>query len=210
MTDAPLTIGAIENGMIARLVDAATSGALGYTWRNAEKSYPDDWEAYLEKVEVRGPSFWVTFAGWDRAWETDTGNVRIENAVFGVTVCGQSKRNERASRHGADGPGEVGSYQLLVDAMLLLAGSTLGLDIDRLRPGAGRAVAMPANHRSLGLSFFAMPFTTDFELVKAEDDSLSDFEILHANWDIPPFVEITGLPADARADATDITELEQP
>jgi phage gp37-like protein len=216
MTDVPVSIGGIENAMIARLVDAATSGALGYVWRLAE-SYPDDWEAYLGKVNVRGPAFWVTFAGWDRAWQTDTGNLRIENAMFGITVCAESKRNERASRHGAAGPGEIGSYQLLLDAALLLSGSSLGLDIDRLRPGPARAVAMPSDKQAQGLSFFAMPFMTDFEIEPVEGDSISPFEILHANWDIPPFgtgpagaIDRGNLPDDFRADATDIIHLEQP
>ncbi len=209
-----VTIGAIESAIVAAIDAAGTPERFGYAFRQVD-SYPDDWEAYLGNRETLGPSAWVTFAGWDKATRMSSGNLRIEGAMFGVTVCGQSKRNERASRQGGPMVGEVGSYQILMDVLLLLSGSDLGLNIDNLEPGPARVVAMPAEKRRLGLSWFAMPFTTDFELAPPDDDTLGDLELVHANWDSPlrgqgPNGPIGALPDDFHADATDIIELEQP
>lgn len=209
----PITLGAVENAILAKLAEAQPD--LGYKWKTLE-SYPDDWPAYLAaRREMRGPAGWVTCAGWDRAWETDAGNIRLEGVIFGVTVCGQSKRNEKASRHGGESDGEIGSYQLIQDVVLILAGNDLGLDIDRLEPGAGRPVAAPEDYRKQGLAFFATPFTTNLELVRSQGD-FAPFSTLHANWDIPPFgagpagvIDAADLPQDATSDATDNLQLEQ-
>jgi phage gp37-like protein len=212
-------IAAIENGILARL--RAAEPLLGYQWRTCE-SFPEDWESAIgAKTEIRAPAAWVTFAGADDVVEETSGVITM-TGTFYLLVGAQSARNETAQRHGGS-PAEPGSYQLAEDSLRLLAGSNLGLDISRLKPGDLRQVRIPDAMRKRGISVLAQVYTTRFSIEPAGDDSIEPFEVFHANWDIPSFGSgSTGpidadpvaagvqIPDDEHADATDHVELEQP
>ena len=122
-------IAVIENAILARLKDAADAGGLGYKFSLLE-SYPEDWDAYFkDKGNWRGTAAWVTFAGCGQQERSDDGMVHWP-ATFFLIVAAESSRNETARRHGETGAAaQPGSYQMLIDAVMLLAGDDLGLPI---------------------------------------------------------------------------------
>jgi len=210
-------IAAIENAILARLADAGESGLLGYRFRSLE-SYPEDWDAYLkDKRDWKAPAAWVVFTGADEIMELDTGQVRL-TAQFGLVVAAENKRNETATRHGGPVASEPGSYQLLIDAVSLLAGADFGLDIDRIEIGVVRQVRPVAALIERNVSMFAIELVTAFGIVQPDSDGdPQPFTAFHANWDVPPFGGIDAapgtpgiqLPDDVHADAVDHVELPQ-
>ena len=212
-------IAAIENAVIARLQAAADAGALGYSWALLE-TYPADWDAYFKnKAQINAPAAWVTFGGFEQIERSNDGP--IGTAAIGVVVAARNLRNETATRHGRDVPAgakpEVGSYQLMLDAMGLLAEQDFGLDISALELVEVRSVDGAGIAALRSMSLFALRFRTQLtiELLSFGDGGPVDFEAFHANWDVPPFGGIDAdpaapgvqLPDDARADATDHLEL---
>ena len=183
-------IAQIELAMLAALKAAGIAGVLGYQWQTLE-TYPEEWDAYLkDKRDWRAPAAWVVFAGADNSVITSMGTVRLEGARFGLVVAAENKRNETATRHG--GPGataaaEPGSYQLILDVSAVLSGSTLGLDINALEPGAIRSVRPFEALKERNVSMFATMFVTAFEFTSLPGgDELDDFNTLHLDWDVPP------------------------
>lgn len=218
-------IAQVELAILAALRAAGESGVLGYKWQTLE-TYPEEWDRYLkDKRDWRAPGAWVVFAGADSSFVTSTGSVRLEGARFGLVVAAENKRNETATRHGGPGAAAVaepGSYQLILDAIAILAGSTLNIDIDALEPGAIRSVRPFEALKERNVSMFATMFVTAFEFTSLPSgEGLDDFNTLHLDWDVPPFGGIDGdpdqggiqLPAPAAgpgsADATDHLTLPQ-
>src|SRR5690606_10086784 len=106
---------------------------------------------------------------------------------------------------------EPGSYQLFLDAIGLLAGQTLGLDIDRIKITQAREVNRTAAMRKAKLSLYAIKLETamSVEPLTIGDGNLAPFETFHANWDIPPHGNVgPAIPDDGNADATDTIMLE--
>ena len=206
-------IAAIENAMLARLKAASDADLLGYRFRDLD-SYPEDWDQYLkEKLEWRAPAAWVVFAGAEAPPRSDSAEVRYPGSFF-LVVAAENSRNETARRHGGEGAGEPGSYQLVQDAIALLAYSDLGLpEISPLMPGAIRTAARPAALATRNCSLLAVAFATDFPVPLVTDldgDAPVPFTDFHVNWDVQPFGNVTPpLPADETADATDHVELPQ-
>lgn len=217
-------IGAIENAMIGIPVAAGVNGVLGYKYRTHE-TYPADWDEYFkEKTNWRAPAIWAVFAGTTGMTLLGTDDILVE-AQFGLVVAAESLRNEEASRHGhtADnGKLTPGSYQLALDALRLLSGNSLGLDIQALQPKPLRLVRPSALMIERRASLIALQFETSFTLSPLDPNAdLADFERLHIDWDVPPFGGVDGdldedgiqLPAPAAGpgsgDASDTIELPQ-
>lgn len=207
-------IALVEKAMLARLKAAADAGELGYAWRTLE-SYPEDWDAYLKnEAAFRAPAAWAVFGGIDRFESSDAGGGRAI-CTFGLAVAAENLRNEAATRHGvaiAGKPGEPGSYQLLVDAIRLLAGQDFGLDIDALEFVEAQFVPPPKDLGNRHVSLIALRFETAIgvEALAFDAAAPAPFTRFHANWDVPAFGNLAApLPADATADATDSVELEQ-
>lgn len=197
-------IGDIENAMLARISAASEAGLLGYRLRTV-KSYAADLDERLEAEELRNqfPAVWIVFSGWAQPVERG-GRIWSYFPTYTLVVGARNLRNDRATRHGVEGSGEVGSYQLLTDMNALLLGQRLGLEIEPLEPGPARSLYNGELARQQ-LSLYALDWRTRFEL--APDDELAglgDFETFNANWDIPPHGNVSReLPADDTADATD-------
>jgi phage gp37-like protein len=218
-------IAATENAILDRLRVAGTSGVLGYRYGTLD-SYPEDWDEYLkEKGEWTSPAAFVVFAGCDRATRGPANETRWP-ANFFLVVAAENIRNETARRHGgkrSDGtphPAEPGSYQLMLDAVALLAWSDLGLPLNApLSVGAARLVRTPAQIAKRNVSMYAIALATEFDVPSVVDvaDAPVPFTAFHVNWDIPPFGNVDAapgtpgvqIPADATADATDHLELPQ-
>jgi phage gp37-like protein len=182
-------IAAIENAMLNSLRAAADANLLGYRWQTLT-TYPDNWDEYLaEKADWRAPAAWAVFAGASELRATDIGRVRVGSAEFGLVVAAENLRNETETRHGGPVAAEPGSYQLAMDALRLLAGSSLGLDIDLLRPVRIAQVRPFAALKQRRVSMFALQFRTGFEiaLADAEVSDLSDLGAVHIDWDVPAF-----------------------
>src|SRR3546814_3734286 len=107
-----------------------------------------------------------------------------------VVLAAESLRNnETFQLHGE--PNEPGSYQLLMDAMKLLRGQTLGLgdDIDALEIGAVRSVRPTPMIMERKLSVFALEVRTTLYIDTSDteaNDDIGNFATTHANWDIKP------------------------
>ena len=218
-------IGQIENAILARLRAASDSSQLGYAFRTLE-TFPTEWDdLFKEKGEWKAPAAWAGFSGSGIPPRGDGFSVRVP-ANFFVVVAAENARNETARRHGgktAAGepiPAEPGSYQLAMDAIGVIAYSSLGLDIDILLPGAIREVRRTVLMARRNVSLYAIEFSTAFTIplvIDAAADAPVPFTDFHVNWDIPPFGNVDGdpdtagvqIPADATADATDHVELPQ-
>ncbi len=184
-------IAQIELAILAALKGAEAAGVLGYKWKTSE-TYPEEWDTYLkDKRDWRAPGHWVVFAGADDSYVTSMGRVRVEGARFGLVVAAENKRSETATRHGGPGAAaaaEPGSYQLILDAIAILGGSTLGLDINALEPGPIRSVRPFEALKERNVSMFATMFVTAFEFTSLPSgEELDDFSTLHLDWDVPAF-----------------------
>lgn len=201
-------IAAIENAVIDVLRDAGTDGRLGYVYRTLE-TYPDEWDEYLKDLKgpLRTPGAWAVFLGIVSMELSDDG-VTYGLARFALVMAAQNLRNETGTRHG--GGGEPGSYQLGIDAVGLLAGNSLGLDIGRINPRRLALVGRTPEMRTNKLSLIAFEWETRIPITQLiADGELASFETFHANWDVPPFGGIgPDLPDDEPADATDTVTLE--
>jgi phage gp37-like protein len=198
------TVGAIENAIIGRLQAASDAGMLGYRYAVLD-TYPDDWKSYWSESPPQNfPAAWATFAGW-RVIEAYGAIAKVQ-ASFGVIVCAQSYRNQVAARQDATAT-EVGSYQLAQDAVGLLIGQTLGLDMAALEIGSCQFVGLSDQQRQAGLSMLALELSTTFEIGTSEfnpglPDPADPAAIVFAvTWDIPPFVK-NGGHVDAADDIT--------
>lgn len=212
-------IAAIENAMLARLKAASDADLLGYRFRSLD-TYPEDWDEYLkDKDVVSAPAAWAVFAGARRIEGPNV--LPIMQMTFGLVVMAENMRNETATRHGGPVPAEPGSYQLAIDAILLLAGHDLGLAIGALELRSLRIVSRFPALKERKVSMLALELTTDVAIAAIGPgegaDDLPPFELFHANWDIRPFGNVDAdpaapgiqIPADATADATDDVHLEQ-
>ncbi|MGQ2942692.1 MAG: phage protein Gp37 [Blastomonas fulva] len=200
-------IAAIENAVLELLRDAGVDGRLGYQFKTLE-TYPDEWDAYLkDKRQLRCPGAWCVFLGMVSMDLTDDG-VTYGLARFATVLAAENLRNEQATRHG--GGGAIGSYQLGVDAVGLMAGNALGLDIGIIQPRRLALVGRSEETRKQGLSLIAFEWESRVPIAELiADGELADFETFHANWDVPPFGGIgPDLPDDEPADATDTVTLE--
>lgn len=209
-------IAEIELGMLAALGAASDSGAIPYRYRTRE-TYPADWdERFRETTEWNAPGAWAVFAGSPNMSLLGSGDIMVEGAQFGLVVGAENLRNEQATRHGGAGAGEVGSYQLALDALRLLSGNALGLDIQALQPRRWSVVRPSALMIERKASLIAIQFETSFTLSPLDPDfAVENFERLHLDWDVPPFGGIDGDPGEpgiqlpapeagpGRADASD-------
>lgn len=189
-------IAAIENAMLETLRSAAQANLLGYRWRTLE-TYPENWDDYLsDKIDFHAPAAWAVFAGASELSFTSSGRVRIATASFGLVVAAENLRNETATRHGGPVASEPGSYQLVLDAVRLLAGSSLGLDIDALRPMRIASVRPSALLIERKVSLLAIELRTGFEMDCIEPAALADLDTIHIDWDVPAFGRVdANLPA---------------
>ena len=202
----PSTIGSVENAMLARIDAGVKSGALGYSYMSMG-SWPKNFDSFLESEIARFPACWAAFGGSHAMERQGTGRFRA-HSTFALVVAAENKRNEAARRQGGS-PKEVGSYQMAQDALVLLGGSSLGLDIDVLRPTTLLPVETGDIPKLRQVSIYAVTFETALYFDVA--GPVDPFVTFHANWDPWPYghVDPDNLPDDGPAIGTDHVILAQ-
>jgi phage gp37-like protein len=208
----PVTIGAIENAILARVRAASESGVLGYRLRTVTTYQGEFEEQMIAELVAQFPAAWVVFAGEEPAEKIGRGVWKCR-PTFVVVAGARNLRNEQARRHGA--PGEPGSYQILQDLRALLIDQDLGLEIDPLAPGAVRSL-FNGKLKGLHASLYAADLLTVYDLARpaATDAEAQPFLHFHADWDPTPLLpEAERPPAKPlplpQADAQDDVTLQQ-
>lgn len=207
-----ITIGAIENAMLARIREASESGALGYRLKTVATYQGEFDDELVAEIVAQFPAAWVVFAGEEPAEQIGRGVWRCR-PTFVVVAGARNLRNEQARRHGTIG--EPGSYQIVQDLRALLIDQDLGLDIGPLAPGGVRSI-FNGRVKSLQASLYAAEFLTEYDLERAPPTGAEavPFERFHADWDpLPPLPAGEIPPAKPlpleKADAQDDVTLEQ-
>ncbi|MDX2094360.1 MAG: phage protein Gp37 [Alphaproteobacteria bacterium] len=190
----------IENAIIARIQaaqDAPGVSGLGYKLRKLA-TYGGEFADGIDRIVTDFPAILVAFNGAQLQQEARVSFAL--KATFGLICCSTSLRNEKTARHGV--AGKVGSYQLVMDVIALLAGQKLGLDIMPLKPAAIRPLINDKAGAQLA-SVYAVDFDTIFRVEPSDASSIDDFRTFAPAWDIPPHGNVQPpLPA-AEADAHD-------
>jgi phage gp37-like protein len=188
-------IGLVENAMLARIKAATQVEAVPYAYRTLE-TWPARFDHYLESQVVQYPAAWTAFGGAHKVERLARGRWRA-HCVFGLVVAAKNLRNEESQRHGGS-DAEPGSYQLAVDAVRLLSGQSLGLDIDALEPTSILPLDVSDLPKLSQTSLYAVSFDTGlyFDTAPSVGD-LNDFVTFHADWDPAPYgsVDRDDLPA---------------
>lgn len=196
-------IGAIEQGIIDTLAALSAANQFGYTLQATTYGGTMLTPSGQAQAWLKPPSAVVLFdgAGMERIgpaiWQV--------SANFHVYAVVQSRRNERALRHGA--AGQPGSYQVAEDCAQALAGRTFGLAITPLDVTALEPVPLEED-----IAIVRVVLRTAWEIAPVADaDALDTLERVWIDWDIPgalPAPET--LPAaDGEADAQSNIEIEQ-
>ncbi len=171
-------IAAIEQAMIDALQAVSNAGALGYTLFASSYAGPVTTPSGVAEAALRFPAAVVLYAGETiepvgvSAWRA--------SARFALFAIVQNRRNEKASRHGADG--RPGAYQVIEDCRALLAGRTFGFAIDPLQP-----IDVRSTYQEQDLSIYRLEFATayEFEALTEAGADLATLALVHVDWDVP-------------------------
>lgn len=197
-------ISEIENAIIARIQaaqDAPGNAGLGYKLKKLA-TYGGEFSDGVERIVTDFPAVLVSFNGAQLQQEARASFTL--KATFGLICCATSLRNEKTARHGV--AGKIGSYQIVMDMIALLAGQKLGLDIMPLKPAGIRPLVNDKAGTQLA-SVYAVDFDTTFRVEPTEASDIGDFATFHGDWDIPPHGNVQSpLPAE-EADARDTITL---
>lgn len=177
-------ISEIENKileLLAIFAEKPLPEGLGYKFKTFE-SYPDNWEAYFNSTTkvIEFPAAWVTFGGATTIAATSFSTTF--DARFGLMLAAKNLRNQGDAR-GGDLTGKVGVYQMVEDAIALLNGNDLHLDISALEVLSVQFVKMEAL-RKRGVVAMAIQLKTEITIeVKNQDpNALGDFNTMFNSW----------------------------
>lgn len=195
-------IGLVENAMLARLKAAGEAGVIPYGYRSF-LTWPRNFDEFLSSETVGYPACWAAFGGAHKVERLSSGLWQA-HCAFGLVVAAENRRNEQSRRHGGSAS-EPGSYQLATDALRLLAGQRLGLDITPLEPASIVQVETSDIPKIKQLSIYAVTFDTRLPFVTAPVlAQINAFDSFHADWDPAPFGHVsTPLPDDGPAIGAD-------
>lgn len=188
-------IAAIEKAVIQRLRDASDRGVLGYEYKTYVTS-PVEWDAWLKETPgaLKSPAAWVVFTGSQK--EKSDAHSPLFTWNFALVVLAENQRNDEEFRRHGNGR-EVGSYQLIEDAIALLSGQNLGLDIGSITIDRVRPIPSSAAQKENKISLMALEFSTTAMSPDAYDyrDADDDFLRTQLNW--------------SAVDASDLIELQE-
>ena len=204
-------IGAIETAMAERLTAASKLNKLGYHYRKVD-TLPVDFDERLAEYITDMPAAWTVFGGLKTLRQLRAGSVQVKGE-FHVVLGARSLRSERSTRFGA--AGDVGSYQMVLDAAGLLLGQDLGLPMEGFEFVQITPLYSAAMIKDRRVSLMSLSLSTTFVLdPNAGPETtgalgIGDFASFRTAWDIPPFGGVT-LPAgddDGGGDAADHVSL---
>lgn len=196
-------IGEIELAILARVRAASDQNALGYRLPTIA-SYAGETDDDLATRIKAFPAVWVHYAG--SSFSERGGGQHQAESTFAVIAASKNAGGEEARRHGDQR--KPGAYRIALDCLGLLAGQTLGLDIQPFKPRrivsiGGRKLAQ----KQIAPYMLELRVLHGFPAVRLAG-GIADFATFHADWDLPPIGNVTPpLPA-ANADASDTVELE--
>jgi len=157
-------ISEIEDAIISRI-----KGAEGMEYLKTVTSYGGELDDDLSNVVRSYPAVWIVYAGSGKPkkigaekWKTPV--------TFALMAAARNVRSEGSTRRGSKL--EVGSYQILKDASTLILGQDLGMEIERLEPGAVRTL-YNTKVRSAGLSVLSQQWTTAYIQNKPTEDDVA-------------------------------------
>lgn len=187
-----MNLAVFEELCITRIKVASATGVLGYTIRSVG-SYGGQLDDDIGNIVRSFPAVWFTFGGIPRS--NDMGHMTWRDEVrWAAVVATQNARNEAAARRGSGV--DIGAYQLVKDVRRLLAGQTLGLDIERIALGPVVPLLTGVKTKGGAITAFGCEFTT-----KATVDFHADAEgaptVIGA-----PQIDINPLVPGATADLT--------
>lgn len=173
-------IGQIEDGILATLRAASENNALGYEFANLESYSERITEDQLVDLANRGPSAWVIWAG-DVKVRTVNGAKHMRG-TFDVLVGTRSLRNQKAARHGA--ADSVGAYQMAADALSILDGSKVGLDLLSPLEIVRRGLIAVREDNSKTAAVYGLTFDCMYALQRRPAE-LDDFTQVAGDWELP-------------------------
>lgn len=185
-------IGAIENAIVARIMQANNAGAMGYKLTKID-SYSGQFEAdEFKQVVANFPCALVAYIGdWQQPERRQGGHQVFPK--FAILVGAQNRRNQAAGRIGSDD--KVGTSQIAADMRQLLAEQMLGLEIDPIQIGATTPL-INSTTRDTYVSVLSLEIATGFfEPLHKPVGEDGDFTTFFAQWDIPPFADPPDPPA---------------
>lgn len=196
----------IEDAMIAAVKAKQDDGTLGYKYKTL-KSYGGEFAAGIERAITSFPACLFLYEG---GGITKIGQNWKITCRWVVAHGAGNLRNEKAARHGDGSPGNVGSYQMVIDTIKILAGQKLGLEIDQIMPTAVVPLVNDGAGSQLASAYAVRLETAFITDTLPEIGTLDKFITAHTDWDIPVFGNVDrNIPSDDTADATDIVTLEQ-
>jgi len=166
----------IEDGVVARLAADAVVAA----YARDVRSFQGTLAQAIDERSFRDPAFLVSIVAGDIE-EQGSLQWEVELELL-VTV---RARNLRGNEYQANPSSttEIGTYQMVQDALRVLTGSDLDLDgLDELVPAGFELVKAPDNP-DRGLSAYIVAFTTTAELRHVEPDQ--DLDTFGATYETP-------------------------
>ena len=192
-------IAEIEDALVAA-VDAASFGyKLGTVAHYGGELAGDD--KALAIVIRQFPAVWIVFQGESDPKPVGTAKDKwLVDATFLLLVATHSPRGEKFTRHNVSAT-EVGAYQIIKDARLLLLNQDLGLTIDRFKPGAVKSLF---NKKLLtkSIAVFSLELKTKYVISQPAEANQPDWLRVGFNYYLKP--------GDDNADASDLLTLRTP
>lgn len=192
-------IAEIEDALVAAIKAASFGYKLGTVDSYGGELGGDD--SALAILVRQFPAVWVTFKGESDPKPIGTAKDKWRaEAEFMLLVATRSPRGERLTRHNASAT-EVGAYQIIKDARLLLLNQDLGLTIDLFKPGAVKSLF---NKKLLNQSIavFSLGLKTAYVIKQPAEANQPDWLRTGFNYYLKP--------GDDIADASDLITMRAP
>jgi phage gp37-like protein len=193
-------IAEIEDALVAAVNAASFGYALGTVAGYGGELGGDD--KALALLIRQFPAVWVTFKGESDPKPVGTSKDKWRvDAEFLLLVATHSPRGERFTRHSANATTEIGAYQIIKDARLLLLNQDLDLAIAPFKPGAVKSLF---NKKLLAqsLAVFSLELKTQYVISQPAEASQPDWLRTGFNYYLKP--------GDNVADASDLITLRAP
>lgn len=186
-------IAAIEDALVAAVKAASFGYALGTVASYGGELGGDD--KALALLIRQFPAVWVTFKGESDPKPVGTAKDKwLAEAEYMLLVATHSPRGERFTRHNASAT-EVGAYQIIKDARLLLLNQDLGLTIDRFKPGAVKSL-FNKKLQTQSMAVFSLELKTKYVFSQPAEANQPDWLTTGFNYYLKP--------GDNIADASDL------
>jgi len=185
------------------LVDAVKAASFGYKLGTVD-SYGGELgggDKALALLIRQFPAVWVTFKGESDTKPVGTSKDKwLTEVTFLLLAATHSARGERFTRHNASAT-EVGAYQIIKDARLLLLNQDFNLKIDRFSPGPVKSL-FNKKLQTQSIAVFSLELKTKYVISQPAEANQPDWLRIGFNYYLKP--------GDDNADASDLLTLRTP